>query len=61
MTGPDEKGNFTIPVPSTPITVEVSAAGYETWRYSKNGYSNRSDLLKLNIGETKPLTVLLRH
>lgn len=60
-TGPDEKGNFTIPVPPVPITIEVSAEGYKTWTYSKSGTSNRSDPLKVISGKTKSLIVSLRH
>jgi hypothetical protein len=59
--GSDEKGSFTRAVPSVPITVEVVAAGYETWTYPNDVPGNLPDLLRVNIGETKSLTIKLRH
>jgi hypothetical protein len=51
ITEPDEKGNFSIPVPTVPITVEISAEGYEGKIF---------DVLKLKRGEKKLLDGSLR-
>lgn len=64
MIGADEEkkeGRFSSLVPSVPITIEVSAPGYEAWAYSKDGLNKHSDSLKVNRGETKKLTVSLHR
>lgn len=62
ITGPyDAEGaNKKIPAPASPFTVEVSAPGYEIWRYRKEGSRKQADSLQVAPGETKELTVPLR-
>jgi hypothetical protein len=62
MTGPyDAEGaNKKIPAPSIPFTIEVSAPGYEIWRYRKEGSLKQADSLQVASDETKELTVPLR-
>lgn len=59
-TGPNTEGEFSIPVPPVPLTIEVSAPGYEPWTYSEEGKA-RPGSLKLNPGETKRLDIALRR
>jgi len=61
ITGPyDAEGaNKKIPVPSSPFTIEVSAPGYEIWRYRTKGSLKQGDSLQVAQGKTKELTVLL--
>jgi hypothetical protein len=62
ITGPyDAEGtNKKIPAPSSPFTIEVSAPGYEIWRYRKEGSQRQADSLQVAPSETKELTVPLR-
>jgi hypothetical protein len=62
-TGPDEKGDFVIPVPLVPITIEVVSGQHAQWNYVRNDLSRmlgRVDSLKLNRGESRRLEVRLR-
>ncbi len=62
--GPEEEkkgGKFRVLVPPVPVTIEVSADGYETWSYSHDGLNKHSDSLKVKRGETKKLTVSLHR
>lgn len=62
-TGPDEKGNFIIPVPTVAVTMEVRSPGYEQWNYVREDLPlvlTRVDSLKLNRGESRKLEVRLR-
>lgn len=63
-TGPDEDGNFVIPLPLVPVTVEVVSPGYGSWHYVRDDLPPvlmRVDSLKLNRGESRKLEVRLRR
>lgn len=53
-----EKGTFKVLVPSAPFTVEVSAPGYDVWRYKNS--DSKEDALQLAPGATKQLIIALR-
>jgi hypothetical protein len=61
--GPDENGDFDIPVPLVPFTIEVVSEKHAQWNYVRNDLPRvpgRVDSLKLNRGETRKLEVRLR-
>jgi type IV secretory pathway protease TraF len=53
-------GRFEVLVPSLPFTLEVTAAGYETWKYNKSSLKEDGEALTLGRGETRELAVRLR-
>ena len=62
-TGPHEKGDFVIPVPLVPITIEVVSEQHERWNYVRDDLprvATRVDSIKLNRGESRKLEVRLR-
>lgn len=56
----DVKGGFNLLVPNFPVTVTVSAPGYEDWSYGNGELDDRASALHLSSGETKDVTVSLR-
>lgn len=54
------EGAFKILVPSVPFTLEVSAPGYEDWRYTNTNSSEQANALQVTSGDTKKLTIALR-
>ncbi|HEX8847315.1 MAG TPA: carboxypeptidase-like regulatory domain-containing protein [Pyrinomonadaceae bacterium] len=59
-TGPDLKRPFSILVPTVPFTVEVSATGYQHWRYRQVKSNNSIDVLELPAGQVQRLDIALR-
>lgn len=51
---------FRLIVPSIPLTIKVSARGYEDWYYGKDGSKERAEPLRLEPNTTKELTVSLK-
>jgi Carboxypeptidase regulatory-like domain len=63
-TGPNDPrvwNRFAVLVPPKPFTIEVKAAGYEDWVYSKDGTSRKADALQLISGTQMDLTIALRR
>lgn len=59
-TNVDMDGRFEIVAPSTPFTIEISAEGYENWRYNADELNIQGRALRLASGETRELMVSLR-
>ncbi len=61
VTAPDAAGKIDILAPPMPFTVEVSASGYETWRYGREGSGGGADSLQMKPAESRELKVSLRR
>ena len=55
------RGTFQVLVPSVPITLKVSAPGYENWYYGKDGSKEKTGAIRLEPGTTMELTIFLKH
>lgn len=60
VTNVDENGHFQIVAPPTPFTIEVSAEGYEKWRYKGIGIGNQMNVLEISSGSSHNLLITLR-
>lgn len=56
-----EEGKFNVPVPSTPITVEISAPGYKEWRLSDNSPIEELGSLQVAPSVTREFVMLLKR
>jgi hypothetical protein len=57
---PDDKGGYNFLLPSAPLTIKVTAPGYADWSYRNEGSNQKMDLLTLEPGQTKELTIRMR-
>ena len=57
VTAADLKGKFKILVPPVPFTIEVSAPGYQDWKYRDNNL--KADTIHLSPGVSKQLIISL--
>jgi hypothetical protein len=53
-------GSFKILVPTAPFTVEVTALGYDSWRYMEIGSARGADSITMAPEETRRLTIRMR-
>jgi len=61
VTGPKRRGDYSFLLPSAPLTIQVTAHGYETWTYHRTGSTKQTDLLTLAPGQNMQLIIRMKR